>query len=298
MMLFAKTCRANKFLLTIILALVVNGAHAQVEVWSFADKRKILIGEHIKLRIETRIPENLPVKFPVWDSLPHFEIVESGKIDTSSSGQAIVMIQEVTLTSFDSGSWHIPPFHITIDDKIYRSDSISVEVGYVPFDESGEYNDIVDVKAVSDPWQYVLYALGIIAVLVLIWALWYLVKNRGKKTTAGSFPHLSPFDEAMKMLDILKEESPPAKEKYTRLIDIFRVYLKRQLKIDTTEKTAAELVIVINADDFSRDQYTAIAQVMRMSDMVKFAKYIPGTEEDKESIETVRNVIQTLNSPK
>ncbi|HEY8388404.1 MAG TPA: BatD family protein [Parasegetibacter sp.] len=283
-------------LFAVLLLFTSNSIFAQVEVHSSVDRNKILIGEPIKLRIETRIPENLPIIFPSLDSLPHFEIIDQSEIDTSTSGALTVMLKEMNITSFDSGSWYIPAMQIELNEKIYRSDSIRIEVSYLPIDESTDYQDIVDVKSVKDPWRYLKYVFALLLLLFAAWAIWYVIKNRNKQRSAESFPHLTPFEEAMKLLENLEKDAPSAKEKYTRLVNIFKGFLRRQRKIDAGRKTTEELVLVLNSTGLSREQYTALAQVLRMSDMVKFAKYIPSGEEDRESIETIRKTIQTLNS--
>ena len=41
-------------------------------------------------------------------------------------------------------------------------------------------------------------------------------------------------------------------------------------------------------------EFTTLAQVLRMNDAVKFAKYQPAEIENKEAVQTIRNAVEQL----
>src|SRR5258708_31653506 len=47
------------------------------------DKDSILIGQPIQFMLEATVPDNVPFAWPATDTLPHFEWLEKGKIDTT-----------------------------------------------------------------------------------------------------------------------------------------------------------------------------------------------------------------------
>ena len=48
--------------------------------------------------------------------------------------------------------------------------------------------------------------------------------------------------------------------------------------------------------DLPADDFTLLAQVLRMNDAVKFAKYQPPDEENLEAVDTIRKSVEQLES--
>jgi hypothetical protein len=58
------------------------GANAQVLVKASIDRDKILVGDSIILTLDVRAPLGEDVSWFNLDTLPHFEFLDKGKIDT------------------------------------------------------------------------------------------------------------------------------------------------------------------------------------------------------------------------
>ena len=87
-----------------------------------------------------------------------------------------------------------------------------------------------------------------------------------------------------------------AKWYYTELNDILRVFVLRKLNIATMEKTNEELILQLRQLNLSKDTFSQLAQALRMSDYVKFAKYQPGDEDNQRNYEVIQSAITTLNT--
>lgn len=285
-----------KPLLTALFLLCITGLKAQVLVQSEVNKTKIVLGEQLRLRITVASPDHLPVKFVNTDSLPHFEKIDSSKIDTANTADGITLHQDFTITSFDSGRWSIPAFTVQVDDKVYTSDSIPVDVGYSPGGAPSEYHDIKDIAEVKSEINWLLWGSIAAGVILLVLLIIWLVRRRRKHPELKRYAHLSPLDEAMKLLDELEAENLSPKEKYTRLTYIFRIFLRRKLKMNSFGKTTYELLLKLEKTQLPREQYTRLAQTLRTCNLVKFAKYEPVTTEDKEHIAVIRTSVQSLNN--
>ena len=72
------------------------------------DQQKILIGQPLHFLLEATVTGNAPLVWPVLDSLPHFQILEKGNIDSVMHPDGRYYRQSLTVTSFDSGAWAIP----------------------------------------------------------------------------------------------------------------------------------------------------------------------------------------------
>ena len=268
----------------------------------FFDRDRILIGEPIRLVFQAEVPTGVSAGLFTLDSIPHFEFIDKAKVDTIFTSKGIIYKQAVTITSFDSGQWVIPAREITIGDKQYSTDSVTVSVAYSSFDPNKDYHDIKDIIDVDDPgMQYITWivlALGIIALLASIYFL------RKKKIVAESKPEeapskLNPLEEALQALETLKrspaESIPELKLYYTRLNEILKRYLQRKTGASQVAKTNAELIYQLQRKQWAKDEVLELAQTLRLADVVKFAKYIPGPGENNSAVDSIGKSIQSLD---
>src|SRR5258706_12128468 len=218
-------------------------AQQSIAIKANVDKNNIVIGEQIHLNLEADFPAHEPMRFFIIDSIPHFEILERKKIDTIDNNEGIKLSQSLTLTSFDSGHWVIPPFELA-GDRPMVTDSIPVDVGFSPFDPSQDYHDIKDVidvkaeeKKKKDWYLYIAVSALLLAAII------YLLAGKKKKPVDAKAVLLDPFTEAKQELDKLLKENLPSKLFYTRLVDIFKLYISRRKGIASLQKTTDDLVV-------------------------------------------------------
>ena len=115
---------------------------------------------------------------------------------------------------------------------------------------------------------------------------------------------LPPFERAIEQLRALENENLNKQEEYkryySRLIEVIRVYLQEDAKIDALESTSDELLakLEIRKDagtlDLDRKTLLSLREVLQNADLVKFAKSMPEyriANEDRKVVETV--VIET-----
>jgi hypothetical protein len=265
------------------------------------DRNKILIGEPIQLNLEARIPNGSAFHWFLLDSLPHFDLVDKGNLDSSSIADQMLYHQRVTITSFDSGSVYIPGLMMEIGGKQIYTDSILIEVGYSPFDPNKDYHDIKDIINVENPYvRYIIWGIGLISLLSLI-AVIYFVRKHPSQVMRPRAPtiKLTPYEEAKNALDELKREKLPeqglVKLYYTRLNDILRVFVLHKLNMSSLEKTNEELIMQLRQLNISPHQFSQLSSALRMSDFVKFAKYLPDQFSNEQNFEIIESSVNLLN---
>lgn len=264
------------------------------------DKQQILIGQPIQFMLEATVPDNLSFPWPLPDSLPHFEWVEKHGIDTVVRPGQRYFRQYLTITSFDSGAWSIPRLAFLVAGKKVFTDSIRINVGYSKIDPSKDFHDIKDIIDVPNPfarwipWIVVAVTLGSLALV-----FWLVRKKKLlQKAIIRQAPRLSPFEEAMQQLAELEKQQLAAngsvKAYYSRLTEILRVYLFRRMGISSLAETSEELIGQLRRSLIPRDQFDSLAETLRMSDFVKFAKYQPGIADSERHYQVIRSSIETL----
>ena len=290
----------SKHIISLFFLIFSFYAQAQVNVRSNIDRDNILIGETLSLTVEAYTPIGANIVWFNADSIPHFEMLKNEKLDIAQNIDAKKLSQHFELTSFDSGQQYIPPFEILVDNQSYFTDSIPITVSFAPFDPNEDYRDIKDIIEVKNPsvdyLQWVIGALAVVclAVLALLWR-----RNRSAPDSKKQqMPVLTPYEEAMKALAQLalkNENNGEVKTYYSQMNDILRKYVSRKFSVATFQRTNEELIIELSGKGIPKDAFISLAQSLRMSDVVKFAKYLPSEEDNKSNLRIVTSSIEILD---
>ncbi len=263
-----------------------------------------MIGEPVELKLEAIMPVGENGSWFPLDSLVHFELVSKGKIDTVATADKWTYRQTIIITSFDSGRWAVPSLPFTIGNREYLTDSLPVSVAYSNFDPKQDYHDIKDIVEVQNTaTQYInwiVLALGLVSLLALIYFLSSKPTVSQPVVARKPISSLSPLQEALQAIEQLQKggyhEPGRAKIFHTELNDIFRNYLYRKTYVATMEKTSGELMLQLKQFNLRSGDFTALAQILRMNDAVKFAKYQPGEQENEQALETIKKSVQQLDT--
>lgn len=279
--------------LIIFLFLWTGNVFSQVISFSVtADKQRIVIGEPIQMKMEVVIPGNQNIEWPKIDTLPHFEILHATDIDSIASFNGLKLQKILTITSWDSGSWNIPS--ITILNS--KSKPVPVEVGYTAMDPDQPYHDIKDIMDVPKPekpeWFWYLILLAFLLILFLL----FFPRSK-EKTMEKKQPLVDPFKKAMQELSALDPEAED-KKFFTDLVNTFREYLLNRKNVQSYTKTTEDLVLQLNGAGLTRDDFTGVVQVLRLSDLVKFAKFNPVPGDKQNAIRIMKENIVRLENRK
>jgi hypothetical protein len=274
----------------------------QVMARASVNRDQILIGEPIKLTFEVRIPMGQSVTWFNLDTIPHFEIIEAGKTDTNDNIDGKQYHQELTITSFDSGTMVIPPLLLKVEGKSYATDSIPIEVAYTKDDLSKDYRDIKDIVDVPKPaWMaYIPWIIGVVT-LIAAGIIVYLLKKPKKAAPPPPPPQpkLGAYEEALLALEELRKQglqNGEVKTYYSRLNDILRVFMFRKLKVATLEKTNEELIAQLRQMPMDKESFNQLAHALQIADFVKFARYQPDATDNEKNFAVIQSAIKTLNN--
>ena len=281
------------FLFFLFFPALVSNAQNKVTIKSGVDKNKIVIGEQIHLTLEADFPVQEPMRFFTIDSIPHFEILERKKIDTVDDREGIKLSQSLTLTSFDSGHWAIPSFELPADKPMY-TDSIAVDVGFSPFDPNQDYHDIKDVidVQVKEKKEETWYWYAAASALLIAAIIYFLVRK--KKKPVAKVPVSILTKRRNRNWKNCERKICPQRLFYTRLVDIFRLYISRRKGIASLQKTTDDLVVQLRSLKLPTEEFNRLAQSLRMGDFVKFAKFEPAESDKNDSFKTIKDFIENI----
>ena len=294
-------------LVAVFSLLTIAGSGQAIQ--TITDKNDILIGEQIRLKIKATLPAGLNGQLKwvvVPDSVAHFEIIETGKMDTISyKDDSRSIEQTLVVTSFDSGRWAFPslPLEYSASQGLplqqLQTDSFFVNVTYSPPDSTNQLRDIkpiMEVTVKSYLWYYV--GGGILLLLVAAFFLWRYLKYRKKKPALLFTGKSSPYDEAMSALKKLKQlnlqDVADIKLFHSSLAEIFKWYISRRQRYSIMNKTTGDVLVYLKEKNLSNEAVAAIAMAMRCGDAVKFAKYLPPVIESNECLDKITAVLDSL----
>ncbi|MCD8165889.1 MAG: BatD family protein [Bacteroides sp.] len=300
----------NKHLILIlVLFCAVFRATAQtVTVDASIDSLQILIGEQTKVQLEVTMDASQRAVFPLLtDTLvTGVEILDIARPDTQylNNRQRMHIMQEYTITSFDSDLYYIPPFEVMVDTTVYHSNPLTLKVYTVPIDTMNTDiffgpKPVMKAPFAWEDWRGLLL-LSILCIPLLILAIYLIIRFNDNKPILRTIkiePKLPPHEQAMKEIDRIKQEKVAVKdnpkEYYTRLTDVVRTYIKNRYGFNALEMTSSEIIEHLLGLE-SKESLSDLRELFSTADLVKFAKHTPlMNENDANLIHAVEFVNQT-----
>lgn len=269
----------RKVALTISMLLIYCISFAQNTIPSL-NKTKIQIGDHFlysfRLPIENINNANIYIPQEKKDSL---EIISSNIDTTVQNGKKYVDFS-FKLTSFVVGK------HIILNKNGRR---FNFEVLQFPIDTTKI--EIKDIKAnaeepftIGEIMPIIIWTLIIVALCVTIYFGYKIWKKYRKVNIKEVFIKPKPkFPAHVNAINSLNElrlkrlfENGRIKEYYSEISDILRIYLDERFSIAAIEMTTDEIFSQIKKEKaVNNDSYYLLEYILKYSDLVKFAKYIP-----------------------
>lgn len=254
--------------------------HAQIR--SSVDTTQIRIGEEIKYTIEVEADSTDLVLFPEGQSFLPLEVIESYKVDTTFEQAKYRLIKKYGLTQFDTGAYAIPPQKIVINEKVFSTDSLKIEVLNVPVDTTKQkmYEIKPAIEVGSSPFNFKKLLYWLLPILVLAGLAIYLFRR--KKRKEAEMQQLPPFEEALISLQKLDASTllleNRSKDYYSQLTEIVKRYLDREIDDTALESTTDELIerLQLHKDsgnfEFDSETIKNLNSILKRADLVKFAK--------------------------
>lgn len=314
----------------VILTMLMLSVSAQAyvgEVRAAIDTPYVIVGIPRVLHLEVSVPKDASITWPNLQKqggiravdMEHSEqsyLLEFGpdtnfSVDTLAVNDATITFeQNLQFFAFDSAAMVIKPIPFVVNgtDTLY-SEVLALNCDQ-PFESIGDAPESMQgIKDILEPpfvwWDYlrwVVYSIGILLILALIGAaIYYLIRHYSKN--GETKPQIAPEElqpahvVAMNALLDLEQkhlwEGGHFKEYHTELTDILRHYLERRYQIKALESTTDEIMSeLVELQIHQKSSYNNLQSVLKMADLVKFAKYQPAVEENQISFYNSRLFVE------
>jgi len=292
-------------------------AHAQ-QVEAQLDTNAIRIGEQFNLTLSVEAPVGSEVVFPETGEnllIKEIEVLERMPADSVVEGNLKKVTQRLRLTSFDSGYHAIPPLYIKIvDPETGEMDSAAtqamlMEVQTVAVDTAQPIKDIVAPfeapLTFEEVWPWIMAGLLFLVGGFIVWQALRRAKLKklNPKPKEAKKPIIPPHVKALESLQKLQKEElwqqGQHKAYQSELTEILRQYIEDRYQIPALEQTSEEILAAFQVKRILPNQlFEQLTGVLRLADMVKFAKYLPVGQEHEKSFEAAKGFVeQTIPQP-
>ncbi len=265
------------------------------------------VGEPIPARV--RIFWNAPVQIPPATfpaQVGEFEIQSQKELPDVSKGEnAGERTIELQIAPFETGEQIFGPLEVVYSAggetalKV-ESNCVTVQVHSIlaQLQEEGKETAL---RPIGDPmtlpftfWPWVILALAAL-ILLSAFLVWFFRRSRRTTVSLAPPPLPEPDEEALHSLAEVETsgmlQKAPAKELYSRLSEILRLYLGRRYRFDALEMTSNELLDTLETIGWPGELYRLLRADLAECDAVKFAKYTPADEIRRAALERVREIV-------
>jgi len=297
-------------LLTVAIALLTtHPAIAQnIQATATIDNNNIKIGQQVALNLNVtynaKSGKHLIINWPqLTDTIrKEIEIVGQSKVDTiiadSTNPYQLSLHKRLLITSFDSGSWAIPPFKFSTNyDSITAStEALTLNVSNIAVDTTLNIKDIKPILEVNytlmdwikdNIYTIIITLAAIIIILIIVYYIRKKLKNKPIEIIP-EVPKLPAHVIALEKLDKLKDEKLWQEGKiklyHSSLTDIVREYIENRFKIQAMEQTTDEILHGFRNVAIDEESKGKLKQMLFLSDLVKFAKEHPLPNENELSL--------------
>jgi hypothetical protein len=265
------------------------------------DKSTVTIGEPMRLTCSGIMSKNQTIDWPqALQGLNGLSVVDSGfRQGFPLFGQKSFKGWHV-LKGYEPGDFEIPSFNVKCigPDGVERTlatEKIPVSIKSLVQGDA-EKLDVKDIKGIHKvfPWRMLL---GVITIILSLAAWLVYVSITVKKTAQELAPPIPAHILALEKLRALEQKDLIGRgliaEFYFELSMIVRQYLEDRFLLRAPEMTTEEFLASLKESQaLSSGHKQLLKEFLSQSDMVKFAKYGPQTEEIHASVSAAKKLIQ------
>ena len=261
------------------------------------DSSSFILGDRIIVHVDLRHSPGITLQPLVPDSIGGFTVLGQTGVQkvTDSTARA-----EFVLAKYDSGDATIPamPFMYFLPGDtathIAQTNPLRVTINTVPPDTSKDIKDLRPIMSLPLAWEDIgLYGGILLAIIALAYFGYRFWKKRkeGKGEDGYVPPPRAAHVIAIEELGALKAkklwQAGHVKEYYSELTEILRRYFENRFSMPALEETTDEIMDGLRKLRPGAELLQSTESVLRIADLVKFAKHAPTMSEHEQSMEAV-----------
>lgn len=280
------------------LVLAAGSAAASEAPGSYArqlqERDSLLIGDQVRYGFRTEVEQGSSISLLPMQLPEGVEAVGGASLDTLGTRRGRTDIDgHVTLTSFQEGTYALPPFEVEVIRPDGSRDTLrfapdTLRVCTIPVDTATfELHGIKGQAGYPLTFREVLpWAGGALLLAGLVFLAVWLVRRKGRpaRSEAREPAHIT----ALRKLDVYRSSKywEPSRQKlfYTGVTDAVREYISSRYGIPAMEMTTAEIFSALAPNMEDKALCEDLRSLFERADYVKFAKYVASEQENSSAV--------------
>ena len=276
-----------------------------ISVESHVDRATITIGDRILYTATVTSDSGVKLEpLALGSNLGAFEVKDYKIYDQEKAREGKnVDKSEYLITTFTTGEYVIPPITVNYTDPEGKKKEIKSEPLFILVKSVGATEaDQEDIRGLKPPidirgsYLSYLFILPILALLAGGGLLYYRRRARGLALPEIPEELKKPaWEVALLELDSLREsdllKKKEIKRYFTVLSDIIRKYIQRRFEFPALDRTTEEIRVETKRAKLDQSIRELVTGLLFFSDLVKFAKYVPSTDEVDQSLNQAYSIV-------
>lgn len=297
---------AGLFLGALLLHFGLQAQSGIPSVESKIDKNTITIGDVVTYSVTVTHNPDVKVDIPLAGNLGAFEIRDYQQFEPQKVDGQIVEHIDYLISTFDVGDFEIPPLEIRYTlpgdstQSVLRTSKLNIVVQSLNPSQDGDVRDVKPPQELPRDYSaYILWgaiAFGIILLGLLGFYVWYRRRSGKsilpKKVEVPRPAHEIAFEKLRALDSSSLLEEGKIKEYYDQMSDIIRRYIEGRYFIVALEMTTFELMSRLRESEIEQEHIELIETFLSVCDLVKFAKYLPGKEEHRLTMDKAFDIVE------
>lgn len=266
-----------------------------VSIETVVAKDSVVVGERLPIEFTLRYPDSLtfiPVSaLPDGSFLPHSVMWD----DIVPAADMKATAGRIVISTLDLDAAVVPPIRLLFetgsgDTLSGWTPEVRVPVRHITTAES-------ELKPLKSQWiaprSWLIPVVVVLALALIAAALFYWRRRRKTRAMPEPLrpvlpPEVTAYRELIRIENSKILENGAFKEYYTRVIDVLRRYIEERFAIEAMDRTTGELMAALGARQV---MIAGLEEMLRETDLVKFAKFSPGIASGLRLMESTRRCI-------
>lgn len=267
--------------------------------------KNIMIGDPISLEIKVSVNANPSQIVPIINenSIGTFRIIEKLGVDTLFSGGRTVYNFKYQITNFEDSLQFFPPQKIVINSDTFFTTKQDIMVSMPNIDS---LKDVLPIKPIvqiplskEELANYLFMSVFLMLLVLLIF--WVYIKYIKKealfdKNDRVEPPHVVALTQLKKIENDTLWQRGYVKEYYDSISDAIRLYIEKRFGIKALELTTPQIIQNVQHLGLENAIFQSLKNMLDLSDLAKFAKENPSSENNKECLEEAYRFVQSTQS--
>lgn len=257
---------------------------------AYIDNDSALVGDPLQMHLTIDKPAGVIIDIPAASDIfpPSVEITGIPVADTVTEGGRHIIDYSYPIAVFDTGYIEIPAIKIAfLNDEWDTISTLPVLLEIASLSLNADIKDIKEIDrapvSIARLLPYIA-GLALLAALIILTLRYYRRKLHKMPVRPENYISQPPSVTALNALLALQKEELWKKNRvkhyYIRLTEILRIYIEQEFNIAAPERTTDEIIISLRQSACDETALRKLDRILRVADLVKFAKLIPDDTEN------------------